>query len=75
MRPFCLESDEKGNHTTPILPGGLQQKVNVRGVGLTRWADLAAILEDCEQSQVLSDIERALARNALTWLAGVGMVQ
>jgi hypothetical protein len=46
----------------------------VRGVGLTRWADLAAILEDCEKSQVLSDIERALARNALTWLAGVGVV-
>ena len=48
--------------------------VNVRGIGLTRWADLAAILEDCEQSQALSDIERALARNALTWLAGVGVV-
>jgi hypothetical protein len=48
--------------------------VNVRGVGLTRWADLAAILEDCEESQVLSDIERKLARNALTWLAGVGVV-
>jgi hypothetical protein len=48
--------------------------VNVRGVGLTRWADVAAILRDCEQSQVLSGIERALARNALTWLAGVGIV-
>jgi hypothetical protein len=47
---------------------------NVRGVGLARWAALAAILRDCEESQVLSDIERALARNALTWLAGVGVV-
>jgi hypothetical protein len=49
-------------------------KVNVRGVGLMCWADLAAILQDSEESRVLSDIERALARNALTWLAGIGIV-
>ncbi len=49
-------------------------KVNVRGVGLVRWADLAAILRDCEAARVLSDIERALAANALTWLAEVGIV-
>jgi hypothetical protein len=49
-------------------------KVNVRGVGLMCWADLAAILRDCEESRVLSDIERALAENALTWLAEVGIV-
>jgi hypothetical protein len=49
-------------------------KVNVRGVGLMCWADLAAILQDCEESRVLSDIERALAGNALTWLAEVGIV-
>ena len=48
-------------------------KVNVRGVGLMCWADLAAILRDCEESRVLSDIERALAGNALTWLAEVGI--
>jgi hypothetical protein len=33
------------------------------------WADLAAMLRDCEESRVLSDIEGALAGNALTWLA------
>ena len=49
-------------------------KVNVRGVGLMCWADLAAILRDCEESRVLSDIERALAANALAWLAEVGIV-
>ena len=49
-------------------------KVNVRGVGLMCWADLAAILRDCEESRVLSDIERALAGNALTWLAEIGIV-
>ena len=48
--------------------------MNVRGVGLTRWVDLAAILRDCEQSRVLSDIERALAQNALAWLLRVGIV-
>ena len=48
--------------------------MNVRGVGLTRWADLSAILRDCEQSRVLADIERALAQNALDWLAHVGIV-
>ena len=46
---------------------------NVRGVGLAGWTDLAAILEDCEHTQTLADIERALALNALTWLAGVGI--
>jgi hypothetical protein len=49
-------------------------KVNVRGIGLMCWADLAAILGDCKESRVLSDIERALAGNALTWLAEVGIV-
>jgi hypothetical protein len=49
-------------------------KVNVRGVGLMCWADLAAVLRDCEESRVLSDIERALAGNALTWLAEIGIV-
>jgi hypothetical protein len=48
--------------------------MNVRGVGLTRWADLAAILRDCEQSPILSDIERALADNALAWLLRIGIV-
>ena len=32
------------------------------------------ILRDCEQSRVLSDIERALAQNALAWLLRVGIV-
>ena len=47
---------------------------NVRSIGLARWTDLAAILQDCEHARVLTDIERALARNALTWLSGVGIV-
>jgi len=46
---------------------------NVRGIGSVRWTDLAAILRDCEQADVLTHIERALARNALTWLEQVGI--
>jgi hypothetical protein len=39
-----------------------------------RTGRTADILRDCEESRVLSDIERALAGNALTWLAEVGIV-
>jgi hypothetical protein len=46
---------------------------NVRGIGSVRWPDLAAILRDCEQADVLTNIERALARNAVTWLEQVGI--
>jgi hypothetical protein len=46
---------------------------NVRGVGSLSWTDLTAILRDCEQATVLTDIERALARNVLTWLERVGI--
>ena len=45
----------------------------VRGIGSVRWTDLAAILRDCEQADVLTNIERALARNAVTWLEQVGI--
>ena len=41
---------------------------NVRGVGSIRWTDLDAILRDGEQADVLTPIERALARNVVTWL-------
>jgi hypothetical protein len=46
---------------------------NVRGVGSIHWTDLAAILRDCEQADVMTDIERALARNVVTWLHEVGI--
>jgi hypothetical protein len=38
------------------------------GVGALKWDDLASILHDCEQAQVLSHVERELARNAVIWL-------
>jgi hypothetical protein len=57
-----LRSDGRGNYLS-----------NVRGVGSVRWTDLAAILRDCEQADVLTDIERALARNVVTWLGRVGI--
>lgn len=57
-----LRSEARGNSLS-----------NVRGVGALHWTDLAAILRDCEQADVLTDIERALARNALRWLRQVGI--
>jgi hypothetical protein len=41
---------------------------SLKGVGVVEWAGLAAILGECESSQGLPAIERALARNALLWL-------
>jgi hypothetical protein len=57
-----LRADPRGNALS-----------NVRGIGSVRWTDLAAILRDCEQADVLTNIERALARNAVTWLEQVGI--
>lgn len=42
------------------------------GFGTLEWNDLAAILEECQQAQNLTAIERALARNAVEWLRQVG---
>lgn len=44
---------------------------NVRGVGSLRWTDLAAILGDCAEADVMTGIERELARNVLAWLERV----
>ncbi len=46
---------------------------NVRGIGLLGWPDLAAILQDCARASACTDIERALARRTLAWLAEVGV--
>jgi hypothetical protein len=46
---------------------------NVRGVGSLHWTDLAAILRECEQADVLARIERELARNVVAWLERVGV--
>lgn len=48
---------------------------NVRGVGSLQWTDLAAILRECEDADVLAPIERELARNAGNWLARVDLQQ
>jgi hypothetical protein len=37
-------------------------------VGILEWADLTAVMRDCAEAQVFSDIERALARNVVAWL-------
>lgn len=41
--------------------------------GAIAWPDIAALLDDCCQSAALLPIDRALARNALDWLARSGL--
>jgi hypothetical protein len=50
----------------PTRPG-------LSGWGALLWADLAALLRECGGAANLSAIERALARNAVTWLRDVGI--
>jgi hypothetical protein len=57
-----LRSDWRGNLLS-----------NVRGIGSLSWTDLAAILRDCECAEVLTHIERALARNVVGWLERIGI--
>lgn len=45
-----------------------------RGVGIARWDDLVEILEDCATSPVLTDFDRSVARRALKWVEGTGIV-
>jgi hypothetical protein len=46
---------------------------NVRGIGSLRWTDLAAVLRDCQRAEVLTHIEREMARNVVAWLERVGI--
>jgi len=46
---------------------------NLKAVGGLRWRDLSAVLRDCEQSDSLPAIQRALARHTLAWLESVGI--
>jgi hypothetical protein len=41
--------------------------------GTLHWEHLAAVLQDCQEAQNLSAIERALAANAVAWLEKVGV--
>ena len=42
--------------------------------GGIQWTELAALLQDCRDASNLPPIERALAANALDWLASVGVL-
>jgi hypothetical protein len=55
------------------LRSGMRGTVALAGVGAVPWPDLVDILRDCAQANVLTEIERSLARNAVAWLERVGM--
>lgn len=40
--------------------------------GVLEWRDLTAVLQECQEAESLTAIERALARNAVDWLRKVG---
>jgi hypothetical protein len=54
------------------LPHRRDRFTNLRGIGLLKWADLAAILLDCSQLAIRDD-ERLLAKRALEWLRAKGI--
>ena len=53
----------------PHRPDGLQ---NLRGIGLLRWSDCAAVLEESAMSAG-QDNERVVATRAVEWLRGKGI--
>jgi hypothetical protein len=55
------------------LRSGMRGAAALPRAGAVRWTDLADILRDCAQADVLTEIERSLARNAVAWLDNVGM--
>jgi hypothetical protein len=57
-------------NSAELRSGWRWTKGRLAGVpGILEWADLTAVLRDCEEATVFSAIERALAHNALAWLA------
>jgi hypothetical protein len=54
------------------LPHRRDRLSNLRGVGLLKWADLAAILSDCFRSAPRED-EKLCAGRALEWLQAKGI--
>lgn len=54
------------------LPHRRDRLSNLRGIGLLKWADLAAILSDCFRSAPRED-EKRCARRALEWLQAKGI--
>jgi hypothetical protein len=51
------------------LPHRPDRLANLRGIGLLRWSDLAAVLAECAEEAPRDD-ERAYARHAVEWLEG-----
>ncbi len=49
-----------------MLPHRPDRLVNVKGIGLLRWSDLAAILSDCARTATRED-ERQVAKRAVEW--------
>jgi hypothetical protein len=55
------------------LPHRRDGLVNVRNIGAMTWRDVAAIMQDCADSDSLNDLERFAARRTVRWLDSLGI--
>ncbi len=55
------------------LPHRRDGLMNLRGIGVMSWRDVAGIVDDCAGSDSLSDLERFAARRTGRWLDSLGI--
>jgi hypothetical protein len=55
------------------LPHRRDGLVNVRNIGGMTWRDVAAVMHDCADSNLLNDLERCAARRTVQWLDSLGI--
>jgi hypothetical protein len=55
------------------LPHRRDGLVNVRGIGRMTWSEVAGIVHDCAESEVLTDLERFVASRTGRWLDAMGI--
>ena len=55
------------------LPHRRDGLMNVRGIGRMTWRDVAGIIQDCADSDSLTDLERFAASRTARWLDSLGI--
>ena len=55
------------------LPHRRDGLANIRGMGWMTWRDVAGIIQDCADSESLTDLERVAAGRAGRWLDSLGI--
>jgi len=55
------------------LPHRRDGLINIRGIGRMTWRDVAGIIQDCADSDSLTDLERFAASRTARWLDSLGI--